>query len=66
MFQALLVDSLIRACELTNHMDVFKVKPSSYEDLVEFHSSAYIDFLQSINDCDSSTLEAEEYGIGTH
>lgn len=46
-------------------MDVFKVKPASYEDLNAFHSSAYIDFLKKVNDHDSSTLEGEdEYGIG--
>jgi len=46
-------------------MDVFKVNPSSYEDLIEFHSSAYIDFLKKLNDNNSSVLDTEdEYGIG--
>lgn len=46
-------------------MDVFKVKPTDYDDLTEFHSSAYIDFLQRLDDSDSSTLETDdEYGIG--
>jgi len=46
-------------------MDVIKVIPSSYEDLIEFHSSAYIDFLRKLNDNNSSILDDEdEYGIG--
>lgn len=46
-------------------MDVYKVNPSSYEDLIKFHSSAYIDFLQKLNDKDSSILDTEEeHGIG--
>jgi len=46
-------------------MDVFKVNPSSYEDLIEFHSSAYVDFLKKLNDNNSSVLDTEEeYGIG--
>lgn len=64
-FQAFFVDSLIKACQLSDHMDVFKVNPSSYEDLIGFHSSAYIDFLKKLDDCNSSILEDEdEYGIG--
>jgi len=68
ILQAYFVDSLIKAYHLSDHMDVFKVKPSSYEDLVQFHSSAYIDFLKNVNDSNiSSVSEAEdEYGIGTH
>lgn len=46
-------------------MDVFKVNPSTYEDLIGFHSSAYIDFLQKLSDNNSSILDTEdEYGIG--
>lgn len=46
-------------------MNVLKVNPSSYEDLIGFHSSSYVDFLQKINDNNSSILDAEdEYGIG--
>lgn len=45
-------------------MDVYKVKPSSYEDLIKFHSSAYIDFLQKLNDDSSIQDNEEEYGIG--
>lgn len=49
-------------------MDVLKVIPSTYEDLIGFHSSAYIDFLKKLDDpdvCNSSILEdEEEYGIG--
>jgi len=46
-------------------MDVYKVKPASYEDLIGFHSSAYIDFLKKIDDINSSISEGEEeYGIG--
>lgn len=64
-FQAYFVDSLIKACHLHDHMNVFKVNPSTYEDLIEFHSSAYIDFLKKLNDKDSSIFEnEEEYGLG--
>lgn len=64
-FQAYFVDSLIKACQLSDHMDVFKVNPSTYEDLTRFHSSAYIDFLKELNDNNSSISEnEEEYGIG--
>lgn len=46
-------------------MEVLRVQPSTYEDLIEFHSSSYIDFLKNANDGNSSILEAEnEYGIG--
>lgn len=40
--------------------------PSSYEDLVQFHSSSYVDFLKNANDKEGSgsTLEEDEYGIG--
>lgn len=66
-FQAYFVDSLIKAYRLTDHMDVFRVKLSSYDDLIEFHSSAYIDFLKNANDGNSSLLEAEnEHGIGKY
>lgn len=48
-------------------MDVFRVKLSSYDDLIEFHSSTYIDFLKNVNNGNSSILEAEnEYGIGNY
>lgn len=48
-------------------MDVFSVKLSSYDDLIEFHSSAYIDFLKNANDGNSSLLDAEnEHGIGKY
>lgn len=64
-FQAYLVDSLIKAYHLSDHMDVFKVNPSSYEDLIGFHSSAYVDFLKNLNDNNSSLSDTEEaYGIG--
>lgn len=46
-------------------MDVFKVNPASYEDLIGFHSSAYVDFLKKLNDNNTSVLDTEdEYGIG--
>lgn len=46
-------------------MQVLKVTPSTYEDLIGFHSSAYVDFLKKLDDSDSSILEdEEEYGIG--
>lgn len=45
-------------------MDVFKVKPSTYEDLIDFHSSAYIDFLKKLNDNQDSKDDEDEYGIG--
>jgi len=46
-------------------MDVFKVKPSSYEDIIGFHSSEYVDFLKKLNDNNSSISDIEdEYGIG--
>lgn len=65
ILQAFFVDSLIKSCKLSDHMDVFKVKPSTYEDLISFHSSAFIDFLKKLDDSNSSILEAEdEYGIG--
>lgn len=46
-------------------MDVLKVNPSTYEDLIGFHSSAYVDFLKKLNDnnCSLSDIE-DEYGIG--
>lgn len=48
-------------------MDVFSVKLSSYDDLNEFHSSAYIDFLKNVNDGNSSIIEMEnEHGIGKY
>lgn len=60
-----MVNSLIKACNLFDHMDVLKVIPSTYDDLIAFHSSAYIDFLQKLDDSNSSLLEdEEEYGIG--
>lgn len=63
--QAYVVDSLIKAYKLSDHMDVFKVKPATYEDLIGFHASSYIDFLKIINDSDSSGLVAEDdYGLG--
>ncbi|VVC34439.1 Histone deacetylase superfamily,Histone deacetylase,Histone deacetylase domain [Cinara cedri] len=62
--RAYFVDSLIKAYGLTNHMDVFKVKPSTYENLIDFHSSAYIDYLKNLNDKDDSTDDGDEYGIG--
>uniref|UniRef100_A0A2S2PC45 Histone deacetylase n=1 Tax=Schizaphis graminum TaxID=13262 RepID=A0A2S2PC45_SCHGA len=63
--RAYLVDSLIKAYQLSDHMDVFKVNPSSYEDLIGFHSSAYVDFLKKLNDNNSSFTDNEdEYGIG--
>jgi len=46
-------------------MDVFKVNPSSYEDLIGFHSSAYVDFLKKLNDNNSYLSDIEdEYGLG--
>lgn len=45
-------------------MDVFKVNPSSYEDLIGFHSSAYVDFLKKLNDNSSVSDNEDEYGIG--
>lgn len=46
-------------------MNVFKVNPSTYEDIIEFHSSAYIDFIMKLNDNDNTIRESEdEYGIG--
>ncbi|XP_025421781.1 histone deacetylase 8-like isoform X1 [Sipha flava] len=63
--RAYLVDSLIKACNLFDHMDILNVIPSTYEDLIAFHSSAYIDFLQKLDDNNSSILEdEEEYGLG--
>jgi histone deacetylase 8 len=48
-------------------MDILNVIPSTYEDLIAFHSSAYIDFLQKLDDNNSSILEdEEEYGLGKH
>ncbi|XP_050425897.1 histone deacetylase 8-like isoform X2 [Adelges cooleyi] len=46
-------------------MNVEKVKPLLYEELTQFHSSSYVDFLKRVNDNDDSTLEAEnEFGLG--
>lgn len=48
-------------------MDVCKVTPALYEDLIAFHSSDYIDFLKKLDDNDSSIVENEnEYGIGNN
>lgn len=59
-----MVDSLIKAYGLTNHMDMLKVKPSTYNDLTEFHSSAYIDYLKKLNDNPDSKEDEAEFGIG--
>ena len=40
--------SLMINYELFHHMDILKPTKASYNDLLDFHSSDYIDFLSSI------------------
>ncbi|XP_050529321.1 histone deacetylase 8-like [Daktulosphaira vitifoliae] len=63
--RAYLVDDLIRTYNLYDHMNVFKVEPVSYDDLIQFHSSSYINYFKQLNDHEYSLIETEnEYGIG--
>lgn len=63
--QGYLVDDLIKSYNLCDHMNVFQVEPASYDDLIQFHSSSYINYLKQLSDHESSSTELEnEYGIG--
>lgn len=64
-----MVQDLINAYEILKPDKVLIVQSSdaTEEELKSFHSSAYVDFLKKVNDCDGiSEFEAEqlEFGLG--
>lgn len=77
--QANIVHALIKSYNLLINTRVIDVKPANYQDLCQFHSSLYIDFLKKISKNYTSAAkenkelvaeilskESDDYGIGKH
>lgn len=64
--RAKLVHGLIEAYGLLKHMRIVNSAIASYEQMLQFHSSNYLQFLQSINNVDDEEQymeEADQYGL---
>ncbi|XP_055613935.1 histone deacetylase 8-like [Uranotaenia lowii] len=61
-----MVDDLIESYGILNHCQLIDPDPCSYDDLLLFHSSDYVDCLKKHNDADETddvTDELQEFGL---
>lgn len=61
------MQDLISSYNLLTKMEVINSEKASEEDLKQFHSSSYVEFLKKVNNCDNLEEYDEEqleYGLG--
>lgn len=65
-FRLMLTDHLVIAYKLYEKMDVYTPRPASREEMLEFHSEDYIDFLKQVtpDSLGKFSQQLKQFGIG--
>lgn len=65
-FRLMLTDHLVLSYELHKQMDLYQTQPASKQELQQFHSEDYVDFLQRVSPANAAALEADltKFNIG--
>ena len=62
-----MVHQLLCAYRLTEAMEAIEPRPADVDDIRNFHSGDYVDYLESVNaskDLEKHSDDLDEYGLG--